>query len=210
MSVSPSERPTVKSRKRETIALMVPRNSGLRASQGAFRRLCVANPHLRSERTAKGEAIVMTPAGSDSGMRNAGLTAQLWNWNRESRLGVVLDSSDGFTLPNGAVKAADASWIALGRWSAVPTKARRKFAPVCPDFLVEIISPSDDLEFTRAKMREYLAQGVRLGWLLDPKSGLAEVYRPGRAVETLDRPAALSDEDVLPGFVLDLEGILFD
>ena len=132
MSVSPRERSTRKSRKRETIALMVPRESGLRASPKAFWRLCQANPVLRLERTAKGEVIVMAPAGFDSGIRNSGLTAQLWNWNRATNLGVVVDSSGGFTLPNGAVRAADAGWITLERWSAVSTEDRIKFAPVCP------------------------------------------------------------------------------
>jgi Uma2 family endonuclease len=189
---------------------MVARESGLRASPKAFWRLCAANPDLRLERTAKGEVIVMPPAGSESGVRNSGLTARLWNWNDRTKLGVVLDSSGGFTLPNSAVKAADVSWISLERWNSVTAKERKKFAPICPDFVVELTSPSDDLGKTREKMREYLAQGVRLGWLLDPKSGLAEIYRPGQPVESLDRPATLSGEDVLPGFVLELQGILFD
>jgi Uma2 family endonuclease len=210
MSVSPRQRSRPKSSNREAIPLMVPRDSGLRASPQAFWRLCMANPDLRLERTERGEVIVMAPAGTDSGIRNSGLTARLWNWNEKTKLGVVLDSSGGFTLPNSAVRAADASWISLERWSVVPAKARKKFAAICPDFVVEITSPSDSLEDTREKMTEYLAQGVRLGWLLDPESGLAEIYRPGRPVESLNRPATLSGEDILPGFVLDLQGILFD
>ena len=206
------ERPPSKLKSRPTgaTALMVPRASGLFATPRGFWRLCRSNPDLRLERSARGEVIVMAPAGSDSGMRNAGLTAQLWVWNRDSGLGVVFDSSAGFTLPNGAVRAADAAWMTLERWKAVPAGDRRKFAPLCPDFVVEIASPSDTPEDTRLKMREYLDQGVRLGWLLDPGSGLVEIYRPGRPVETLDRPATLSGEDVLPGFTLDLRGILFD
>jgi Uma2 family endonuclease len=210
MSVSPRQRFSVKSRTRETIALMVPRESGLRASPRAFWRLCVANPDLRLERTAKGEVIVMAPAGYDSGIRNAGLTAQLWNWNQATNLGAVGDSSAGFKLPNSAVKAADTSWISLERWSAVPAKERKKFATICPDFVVEITSPSDELDKAREKMREYLAQGVRLAWLLHPESALVEIYRPGRPVESLNRPVTLSGEDVLPGFVLELRGILYD
>jgi len=210
MSVSPRERPTSKIGKRKTSALMVRRRSGLRASPEAFWRLCVDNRDLRLERTAKGEVIVMAPAGSDSGMRNLSVSAPLWIWNRESNLGVAFDSSAGFTLPNGAVKGPDASWISRDRWEAVPPEARTKFAPICPDFVVELASPSDKLSEVREKMQEYLAQGARLGWLLDPRTGRVEIYRPGRPVEVLDRPATLSGEDVLPGFVLDLKGILFD
>jgi Uma2 family endonuclease len=152
----------------------------------------------------------MAPVTMDSGMRNADLTAQLWNWNHETKLGVVFDSSGGFTLPNSAIRAADASWMTLDRWEAVPLESRKKFTRICPDFVVEITSPSDDLDKTRVKMIEYLAQGVRLGWLLDPGHALVEIYRLGRPVETLNRPATLSGEDVLPGFVLNLKGILFD
>jgi Uma2 family endonuclease len=210
MSVSPRQRPAPRTRSRVTIPLMVTRRSGLRASPEAFWRLCLANPELRLERTSRGEVIVMAPAGMDSGMRNAGITGQLWNWNRTSNLGFVFDSSAGFTLPNGVVRASDSCWIARERWLGVPPAARKKFAPICPDFVVEITSPSDELDDARAKMREYIDQGVRLGWLLDPPSGLAEVYRTGREIESLRRPVTLSGEDVLPGFMLDLQGILFD
>jgi Uma2 family endonuclease len=210
MSVSPRECQKAKVRDRETIALMVPRESGLLASAGTFWRLCQSNPDLRLERTARGELIVRAPACMDSGMRNLGVSAQLWNWNQTSKLGVAFDSSGGFTLPNRAIRAADASWMTLERWAAVPTKERMKFTRICPDFVIELTSPSDKLVTTREKMREYLEQGVRLGWLLHPKTARAEVYRPGRPVEALRRPATLSGEDVLPGFVLDLKGILFD
>ncbi len=210
MSVTPRERSRPKSRNRETIPLMVSRESGLRASPKAFWRLCVANPDLRLERTAKGDVIVMAPAGSDSGWRNGKLTQRLGNWSDADGTGEFFDSSTGFTLPNGAVRSPDASWIVRERWLAVPLKDRRRFSPICPDFVVEIVSPTDRLSDCREKMVEYLAQGVRLGWLLDPKSGLVEIYRPGRPVESLERPATLSGEDVLPGFVLELKGILFD
>ena len=152
----------------------------------------------------------MAPACLDSGMRNSGISALLWIWNRDAKLGVTFDSSAGYTLPNGAVRSPDASWMAIDRWKALSTKARKTFTKICPDFVAEITSPSDSLKTTRERMIEYLAQGVRLGWLLDPKHELAEIYRPGRPVEPLKRPATLSGEDVLPGFVLDLKGILFD
>jgi Uma2 family endonuclease len=152
----------------------------------------------------------MAPAGAESGWRNGKLTQRLGNWSDVDGPGEFFDSSAGFTLPNGKILASDASWIVRERWLALPPRARRRFAPISPDFVVEITSPSDDLDGARDKMREYLDQGVRLGWLLDPESALAEIYRPGRPVETLRRPATLSGEDILPGFVLDLKGILFD
>jgi Uma2 family endonuclease len=210
MSVSPRERPTAKARKRETIALMVTRESGLRASAGAFWRLCLANPLLRLERTARGEVIVMAPACMDSGWRNGKLTQRLGNWSDADGTGEFFDSSTGFTLPNGAVMSPDASWIARDRWGSIPSKERRKFTRICPDFVVEITSPSDTLADAREKMATYIDQGVRLGWLLHPEDETAEIYRPVRQVESLKRPATLSGEDVLPGFVLDLKGILFD
>jgi Uma2 family endonuclease len=210
MSVSPRERPASKTRSRKTIALMVPRRSGLRASAEAFWQLCAANPELRLERTSRGEVIVMAPAGADSGWRNGKLTMRLGIWSVADGSGEFFDSSTGYTLPNGAVRSPDASWIVRERWLAVPPENRKKFASICPDFVVEITSPTDTLKKTRKKMHEYLDQGARLGWLLDPPTGLVEVYRPGREVESLRRPATLSGEDVLPGFVLDLQGILFD
>ena len=152
----------------------------------------------------------MPPAGADSGRRNADLTTQVGIWSRVDGTGVHFDSSAGFTLPNGAVRAPDASWILRPRWEALVVSDRRKFAPVCPDFAVELTSPKDTLSHQRAKMREYIDQGARLAWLLHPKTGLVEIYRPGREVEILDRPETLSGEDVLPGFVLDLREILFD
>jgi Uma2 family endonuclease len=191
-----------------TVPLVVPK--GLRVSDRAFWRLCQANRDLRLERNANGELIVMPPAAADSGCRNAGITGQLWYWNQQSGLGTVFDSSAGFTLPNTAIRGPDASWMTKERWNALPTVERQRFAHICPDFVVELRSKTDDMSKLREKMQEYLAQGVRLGWLIDPKSGTVEIYRPGRPVETLDKPAILSGEDVLPGFVLDLKGILFD
>ncbi|WP_435011648.1 Uma2 family endonuclease [Tundrisphaera lichenicola] len=189
---------------------MVPRRSGLYASVRSFWRLCLANPDLSLERSARGEVIVMAPACMDSGMRNASLTAQLWAWNQASKLGFAFDSSAGFTLPNGAIRAPDATWIARDRWTSIPIEARKTFTPIVPDFVVEISSPSDTLVDSREKMREYIEQGVRLGWLLAPATGLVEIYRSGRHVESLEHPTTLSGEEVLPGFVLDLKGILFD
>ena len=209
--MSQVRRPTSTTRRKpEPVPLLVTARSGLCVSEKAFWRLCRNNPDLRLERSARGELIVMAPAGAETGHRNAGLTAQLWNWSRRDGSGLSFDSSTGFTLPNGATRSPDASWIVRERWEALPSEAREKFAPICPDFVVELRSPSDDLTTLRDKMREYLDQGVRLAWMIDPKTSEAEIYRPGRPVETLKRPMTLSGEEVLPEFVLDLRGILFD
>jgi Uma2 family endonuclease len=183
---------------------------GLRLTDRAFGKLCAANPDLRLERTSLGELVVMSPAAPDSSLRNADITAQLWNWNRRTGLGVVFDSSAGFTLPNTAIRGPDATWMTRERWDALPQDDRETFSHVCPDFVVELRSRSDKKKDLRDKMREYIAQGARLGWLIDPKTATVEIYRPGRPVEVQKRPATLSGEDVLPGFVLDLNGILFD
>jgi Uma2 family endonuclease len=189
---------------------MVPTHSGLRVSHKAFWNLCRFNRDLRLERTARGELIVMTPAGTESSGRNALLTMRLGIWTEADGSGKFFDSSAGYTLPNGATRAPDASWILWERWNALASEKREKFAPICPDFVVELQSPSDTRTEVRKKMAEYLEQGARLGWLIDPQTCQVEIYRPGRSVEALDHPTTLSGEDVLPGFVLDLKGILFD
>jgi Uma2 family endonuclease len=173
-----------------------------------FLRLCNANPELRLERTSAGELIIMPPAAADSGGRNFELTGQLYNWVKTSGLGVAFDSSAGFTLPNGAIRSPDAAWVERDRWDSLTPDEQRSFAPLCPDFVVELRSASDRLGDVRKKMREYRAQGARLGWLIDPKRKVVEIYRPRRRAEVLTAPTTLSGEDVLPGFVLHLRGIL--
>jgi Uma2 family endonuclease len=197
-------------RSNQLLPLAVPADVRLRVSDEDFWRLCQENPDLRLERNAQGELIVMPPVAPDSGRRNAGITAQLWNWNQQTNLGVVFDSSAGFTLPNTAIRGPDASWMTTERWTRIPSEERLKFSHVCPDFVAELRSTSNTMKDLRDKMREYLAQGARLGWLIDPEGGTVEIYCPGRPVEIIQRPATLSGEDVLPGFVLDLKGILFE
>jgi Uma2 family endonuclease len=177
-----------------------------------FTQICAANRDLRLERTAKGALEVMPPAGSETGWKNSKLTGRLEMWAEGAGrdLGVLFDSSAGFTLPNGAIRSPDASWIARDRWDSLTSEQRATYAPICPDFVVELRSPSDTKRKLRSKMREYIRQGARLGWLFDRGDGTVEVYRPGRPVEVLTRPATLGGEDVLPGLVLDLKGILFD
>lgn len=169
-----------------------------------FQQIAAVNRDLRLERTATGELIVMPPTGSETGNSNLDIEGQLWLWNRQSNLGKAFNSSTGFHLPNGADRSPDASWVKLERWQALTPKEREGFAPLCPDFVVELRSKSDNMEPLRQKMREYIANGASLGWLIDRKNRKVEIYRLGRNVEILEHPTTLSGEDVLPGFVLDL------
>ncbi|WP_169978756.1 Uma2 family endonuclease [Tautonia rosea] len=182
-------------------------------SEDAFWRLCQQNPQLDFERTAWGDLVIVAPAGADSDSRNTELTGQLWLWNRSNGdPGCVFGPSAGFTLPNTAVRGPDASWISRERWEMLPRGDRERFAHICPEFVVEIRSRSDRKRELRAKMREYLANGAQLGWLIDPtiKARTVEIYRPDLPLEVLKCPDTLSGEDILPGFVLDLKGILLD
>jgi Uma2 family endonuclease len=177
-----------------------------------FRKICAANPELRLERTAEGNLEMMYPAGGESSRQNFTLAMRLgvWNEGRGDDAGVCFDSSAGFKLPSGATRGPDASWIARDRWLALTPEQRRVFPPICPDFVAELRSPSDSKRKLRDKLREYLANGARLGWLIDPLDGTVEISRPGQEPETLTRPERLDGGEVLPGFVLDLRGILFD
>ncbi|MEB3177802.1 MAG: Uma2 family endonuclease [Nostocaceae cyanobacterium] len=169
-----------------------------------FQQLAVANRDLRLERTATGELIVMSPTVSDTGNRNSDISGQLWLWNRQTKLGKTFDSSSGFHLPNGADRSPDASWVKLERWEALTPEQQQTFAPLCPDFVVELRSKSDNIETLRQKMQEYRSNDASLGWLIDRKNRKVEIYKQGREVDVLDNPDSLSGEDVLPGFVLDL------
>jgi len=174
----------------------------------AFYALCRANPDIKFERTAKGELIVMPPTGGETGSRNSKLNQRLANWAEADGTGITFDSSTGFKLPNGANRSPDAAWILLTRWEALTPEQRRRFPPIAPDFVVELRSDTDSLAVTQAKMQEYIDNGVRLGWLLDLQTHLVEIYRQGQEQEVLPSPTSLSGEEVLPGFVLDLKGIL--
>jgi Uma2 family endonuclease len=175
-----------------------------------FEQICQNNHDLRLERTAKGELVVMPPTGGETGIRNTSLTGQLWAWNRQTGLGKGFDSSTGFKLPNGATRSPDVAWVRQERWQSLTSEQQRKFVPLCPDFAIELCSPSDNFEDSRVKMQEYLDNGLQLGWLIDPDNQRVEIYRPRQTVEVLDRPTTLSGETILPGFVLDLSEILTD
>jgi Uma2 family endonuclease len=173
-----------------------------------FWQLCHNNPDLKFERTASGELQIMPPTGGETGRRNVKVATQLEIWNSQSNLGVTFDSSTCFKLPNGADRSPDASWIALSRWEALTAAQKEAFPPICPDFVVELRSRSDALTKLQAKMQEYIDNGVRLGWLIDPYNKQVEIYRPQQSVEVLNAPMTLSGEDVLPGFVLNLNLIM--
>lgn len=165
------------------------------------------NGDLRLEMTAEGDLMVMPPAGGETSGSNAGLTAQVWTWARSDGTGRVFDSSGGFVLPDGAILSPDASWVRRERLDALTAEQRKKFLPLCPDFVIELRSPSDRLGTLQAKMREYLENGARLGWLLDPESKCIHVYEPNESVRVLENPEKLSGGAVLPGFVLNLREV---
>jgi Uma2 family endonuclease len=169
--------------------------------------LCQINRDLRIERAADGEILIMPPTGGETGRRNAALTAQLDRWCELDGSGVSFDSSTGFILPSGAERSPDAAWVILARWRALSADARAKFPPICPDFIVELRSRTDDLARLLAKMEEYRASGAKLGWLIDPVERRVHVYRAHAAVEILDAPATLAGDPELRGFVLDLSRI---
>ena len=179
-------------------------NSVIDLTDEQFFQLCQKNQDLKFERNAKGDLIIMSPTGGETSKSNSEIIVELGIWNRRTKLGVVFDSSGGFQLPNGANRSPDASWIKVERWHHLTAEQRTKFLPLCPDFLVELMSPSDSLSDTREKMKEYLENGMRLGWLINQKNRQVEIYRLGKDVEILDSPTTLSGEDVLPGFILDM------
>jgi Uma2 family endonuclease len=172
-----------------------------------FRKLCLTNRDIQLELTAQGELILMPPTGWESGKRNASLTARLSVWSEADGTGVAFDSSTGFKLPNGAVRSPDAAWVRQDRLDALNPDPE-SFLPLAPDFAIELRSASDSAQALRAKMKEYQENGVRLGWFLNVKGKEAEIYRLGQNVEVLKSPISLSGEDVLPGFVLELKGLL--
>jgi len=192
----------------QTLLIELPKTIGLLVTQEQFAALAAANRDLRLERTAQGELIVNPPTGWETGERNRSLTGQLDCWYEENEdLGKAFDSSTGFILPNGATRSPDASWVSRERWQALTPEQKGTFANICPDFVVELRSSSDTLKSVQDKMREYIDNGAKLGWLLDPQHRRVEIYRPGKDVKVLENPAELSGEAVLPGFVLNLRRV---
>lgn len=171
-------------------------------TQAEFYEFCQANRDLRIERTATGEVIIMSPTFSDTGNRNFNLAVQLGTWTEQNGTGVGFDSSVGFTLPNGATRSPDVSWIRGDRWNALSAAEKASFAPICPDFVIELRSASDTLGSLQTKMQEYIDNGAILGFLIDRKHHTVHIYRPDRTPEILDCPETVSADPELPGLVL--------
>lgn len=172
-----------------------------------FVELCALNPELRFEYTCTGDLIIMTSTGGWTGNRNARLVSRLQIWAEDDGSGLVFASSTIFLLPNRATRMPDAAWVRLDRWNALTREQQDGIPPLCPDFVLELRSPSDRLPELQDKLAEYLTNGARLGWLIDPIECVVYVYRPGEVVECLEAPGDLSGEPVLPGFVLNLAAV---
>src|SRR6266566_8635456 len=179
-----------------------------RFTDDEFAEFCSAHPELRVEMNSEGEMIIMPPVVSEGGRRNFTLAVRFGEWVEADGTGVGFDSSTGFTLPNGAKRSPDVSWIRHERWDALSDEQKDEFAPICPDFVAELRSRSDRLATLQEKMEEYLANGAKLGWLIDPLEKKVHIYRPGAPVEVLDNPPEISGAPLLKGFVLKLDGIL--
>jgi Uma2 family endonuclease len=178
-------------------------------SDEQFYQLCLNHRELKFERTAKGELVIMSPVGGVGGSHEADLIADLVYWNRHSQLGKVFSSSTCFKLPDGSDRSPDAAWIAKENWDRLTTEQQQKFPPICPDFAIELRSKSDALEPLQQKMQEYLSNGLRLGWLINPQDRQVEIYTANQSKQILDYPQQIDGADVLPGFVFDLS-ILWD
>ena len=172
-----------------------------------FFQFCQLNPEVRIERLAEGDVAIMPPAGGETSARNLGIGTQLWGWADANGSGVAFDSSAGFELPDGSVRSPDAAWVQRDRLARLTADQKRRFLPLCPDFVIELCSPSDPLAAVQRKMEAYRANGVRLGWLVDPDRRRVAVYRPDGGVTWHERPATIAGDPVLPGFVLCLTAI---
>lgn len=187
--------------------LTIHMNPAVTLTDEQFFDLCQINRELRLERTAKGDIIIMAPAGGETSNRNIGIASQLYIWTRQDGTGAAFDSSAGFKLPNGAERSPDAAWVSHKRLAQLTPAQKKKFIPLCPDFVVELMSPTDSLGATKAKMAEYIENGARLGWLIYADARKIYAYRPGTPIEELKDISEISADPELPGFVLDLQDI---
>lgn len=190
-----------------TLPIVLHTGPGTEIDDDRLLELSSLNSDLRLERDEKGDLIVMPPTGGETGNKNVEITGQLWAWSRSDGTGMSFDSSTGFRLPNGAVRAPDASWVRRERFESLTGEQRRKFPPLCPEFVIELRSPTDRLEVVREKMDEYVENGAKLGWLIDPLEQRAHIYRSGEPVEVMERPEKLSGDPMLKSFELDLRGV---
>lgn len=191
----------------ENLPLLVHFQPVLQLTDDQFYELCQLNRELRIERTAQGELLIMPPAGWETSEYNAEICMQLRQWAKREGTGTTTDSSGGFILPNTAVRSPDAAWIRHDRLATLTAEQRKKFLPLCPDFVLELRSPTDSLSVLQDKMQEYMENGAQLGWLIDPVRRQVFIYRPDLPVEQLEQPDSVSGEPLLPGFRLDLREI---
>jgi len=189
------------------LAVTINFNAIAQITDDQFYQLCRENPDVKFERNAQGEIIVMSPTGGETGSYNFEIATDFGIWNRQTKLGICFDSSTCFKLPNGANRSPDVSWIEQARWDALTPEQKQKFPPIAPDFVLELMSPTDSLKDTQGKMQEYMNNQVKLGWLINRKTRRVEIYRQGQEVEILECPTELSGEDILPGFVLNLQAV---
>lgn len=179
-----------------------------RLTDDEFYAFCQTNPSLRIEREADGQIIFEMPTNTKTGLRNADLVTEVVLWNRKTKRGFVTDSSAGFTLPDTSVRAPDVCWISNERWNALSEKEQDKFAKICPDFVIELMSDTDEKYTLPAKMEKYLRNGVRLGWVIDPFNQQTTIYRPETEPEIKPFSEPITGEGVLPGFTLQLDALL--
>ncbi|MEA5624474.1 Uma2 family endonuclease [Nostoc sp. UHCC 0251] len=191
----------------EIIPVVLQLQPAIALTEDQFYEFCQLNHDFRIERNAAGELVIMPPTGSETDQHNFDIIVQLGIWTKQDGTGVGFGSSGGFTLPNGAVRSPDAAWIKRDRWEAIPSELRKKFAPICPEFVIELRSETDNLRILQDKMQEYIDNGTQLGWLIDRKQRRVFIYRPNIAVEVLDNPKTLYGEPLLLGFVLDLSQV---
>jgi len=165
-------------------------------------RFCAANDALRVERDANGEILVTTPAGSNTGRKNAYLIQVLGTWSDADGRGYAFDSNTGFTLPDGSMRSPDAAWVLASRWDALSESDKDRFAPLCPDFVIELRSPSDSLDELKEKMAQWITNGVQVGWLIDPENKTVSINRLGEQAEVLTHPTSVQGNGVMVGFEL--------
>jgi len=194
--------------KTEKLTLDAPLKLAIELTDEQFWQLCQQNREYRFEANSQGDLIIMSPTGSDTGRRNSEIIVQLGIWNKQAKSGIIFDSSTGFILPNGAKRSPDASWVELSRWNSLTLAEQEKFAPICPDFVIELRSKTDVLKPLQDKMSEYVANGAKLGWLIDRQNQQVEIYRVDQEVEIVQSPNSLSGEEVLTNFTLDLGEVL--
>jgi len=189
------------------VYLSTPLELELKLTDEEYFNLCSKHRDLKFERNPQGDLMIMSPTGGLTSDRNSEINYQLRAWNRQYKLGKVFDSSGGFKLPNGSDRSPDASFVTMKRWNSLSEEEKARFLPLCPDFVVELRSPSDNLAKTQAKMKEYEENGAKLGWLIDPSRKIVEIYRPCQEVEILESALTVSGENILPNFSLDLTEI---